>query len=78
MQIRGIDLDEANLKDYENLDGVPSVLVRSAIFANSEEEVEAMAKAHVGERQGMMANLQAFPTVAGEWEITKILISEFT
>jgi len=69
MQIRGIDLDEANLKDYEKLDGVPPVLVKSAIFANNEEEVEAMAKAHVGERQGMMANLQAFPTVTGERDI---------
>jgi hypothetical protein len=48
------------------------VLVKSAVFANNEEEVEAMAKAHVGERQGMMANLQAFPTVAGEREIVDL------
>ena len=48
------------------------MLVKSAVFANNEEEVEAMAKAHVGERQGMMANLQAFPTVAGEKEIVDL------
>ena len=48
------------------------MLVKSAVFANNEEEVEAMAKAHVGERQGMMANLQAFPTVAGEREIVDL------
>ena len=57
-------IDEANLKGYETLDGVPEAVVESAVFATDDKQLECLVNAHVGDRQGMKENLQAFPTTS--------------
>ena len=57
-------IDEDVLTAYEHLEGVPDSLVASSIFARDVSDLESLAKAHVGERQGMKENMQDYPTTS--------------
>jgi hypothetical protein len=46
----------AHLEEYEALDGVPQCLLDNAVFARTEQEAQALAKAFVGDRNGYANN----------------------
>ena len=57
-------LEEAIVRQYENLDGAPDVLLENAVSARSSVDAEAMAQAFVGDRAGYTGN-NNMPTAEG-------------
>ena len=55
---------------YENLNGVPDSIIKSAIHATSEAELNKMCKAFVGDRGGP-ANVRNVETAEGTETVVK-------
>jgi hypothetical protein len=65
MQAYNVDVNPATLAEYEELDGVPPVLLENAVHATTEEEAQNLAAAFTGDRQGY-ANTHQHPSAAGK------------